>query len=240
MIARLMTIRLLMLAGVLLGQSSAHAVEPRFVDTGLVVKARQALADDDELAEWNLGVSVHDRVATVWGDVPSAGLSKRACARVRLVPGIAEVVSDVRIRPLLDGERQPRQLAESEPWLPNPELRPRTESLARDWAEPAWSATTTGSLPQWRPVRTVTASPCETGRVLLLSPRFSDALSLADRVSEVCREDYQHRDLIPDISDGTVTIHGKVERWEDVHVLARRIARLSGVERVVLGDIRVR
>ena len=36
----------------------------------------------------------------------------------------------------------------------------------------------------------------------------------------------------------TVRLNGAVMQWADVYDLARRIARLPGVERVVLGDIR--
>src|SRR5882724_1447057 len=60
-------------------------------DVRQTIQARKLLADDPELAAWNIGVTVHDRVATLWGPVPSVEVAFRAELCLRTVIELAEV-----------------------------------------------------------------------------------------------------------------------------------------------------
>src|SRR5437868_1164670 len=62
-------------------------------DCRLTVRAREAMRKDELLRDLNLGVTVRNHVATLWGPVPSKLLSRRSAECVRRVPGIADVVN---------------------------------------------------------------------------------------------------------------------------------------------------
>jgi hypothetical protein len=66
-------------------------------DWEIAVQARRALFEDPTLAPLNLGVSVRQRIAMLWGPVPSAAIGLRAVDRVRRVLGVAEVRSELYI-----------------------------------------------------------------------------------------------------------------------------------------------
>ncbi len=55
-------------------------------DSRLTVFARQALQQDLLLSSLNLGVTVHERTATVWGTIHSPDLARRAETVVKKVP----------------------------------------------------------------------------------------------------------------------------------------------------------
>src|SRR5947207_6099690 len=52
-------------------------------DLGHTIQARRLLLEDPDLAPLNLGVRVRNRVATLWGPVPSADLALKAELRLR-------------------------------------------------------------------------------------------------------------------------------------------------------------
>jgi osmotically-inducible protein OsmY len=62
--------------------------------------------------------------------------------------------------------------------------------------------------------------------------------SLAVRVRRVQQADERFRRLRVQVDSGTVTLRGVVARWQDLHELSRAVARVPGVERVILRDIR--
>lgn len=60
-------------------------------DLGLTIQARRALLRDKELGGLNLGVQVHNRVATLWGPVPTAELAFKAEVCLRELIELTEV-----------------------------------------------------------------------------------------------------------------------------------------------------
>jgi len=61
------------------------------------VRARQALQRDPELAALNVGVWVRNRVATLWGPIPTVQLSLRAERALRALFEIAEVRNELEV-----------------------------------------------------------------------------------------------------------------------------------------------
>jgi hypothetical protein len=61
---------------------------------------------------------------------------------------------------------------------------------------------------------------------------------LIEGVTRIQREDPRFRRLRAEVRGNVVRLTGESSHWADVHELARRIARLPGVERVMLGEIR--
>src|SRR5205823_1528722 len=55
------------------------------------VLARRLLLQDTQLAPYNLGVTVRNRAAVIWGTVPTAELARRAHDVVRAAPEFVEV-----------------------------------------------------------------------------------------------------------------------------------------------------
>src|SRR5262249_39715327 len=66
-------------------------------DLELTVKARKAMAQDEDLARAGLSVRVRQGVAVLGGAVPSAELLKRAVKKVEQVKGVLEVRSELRV-----------------------------------------------------------------------------------------------------------------------------------------------
>jgi hypothetical protein len=84
-------------AGVISAGATANPATER--DIMLTMQARRALLLDTELAPLNLGVRVHNRVATLWGPVPSADLAFKAEQRLRGLLELLAVRNDLIIAP---------------------------------------------------------------------------------------------------------------------------------------------
>jgi hypothetical protein len=97
-------------------------------DRQLTSLARQTLQTDPLLAPHNLGVTVRNRVATLWGPVPSVGLALRAEELLRTLPGLTQVRSDLRIEAGAEQE-PPRSSSPASRSPATPQWRPVGESL---------------------------------------------------------------------------------------------------------------
>src|SRR5262249_18068119 len=68
-------------------------------DVWHTVLARQALLQDQQVGTLNLGVKVHNRVAILWGPVPSAPLARRVVELLRQIPDLIAVQNELCIGP---------------------------------------------------------------------------------------------------------------------------------------------
>jgi osmotically-inducible protein OsmY len=212
------------------GPRSSEADRSR--DARLTLRARQALQQDPGLAALPLvGVSVRASAATLWGSVPAAELASRAETIVRQVPGIFDVRNELRV----EGATDP--LVE---FLKTTPPRPRTTI-----PEVAWLAQ--------RPAVTLTARPDDTARapmptgngVALLPPTpleaprpaAANSSELIGAIDRLQKADIRFLQVQIDVKNGIVRLGGIVNRWEDMFELAQAIARLPGVERVILQDV---
>jgi osmotically-inducible protein OsmY len=89
---------------------SLPAGDAKLLDLELSLRARQVL-QDDSLADLNLGVSVRDRVATLWGTVPNRDVARRAEERLRQVIGLTSVLSQLHVNDHKGKDIGPRNLA---------------------------------------------------------------------------------------------------------------------------------
>jgi hypothetical protein len=78
----------------------ADAEEPWIDDLLQTIRARQILHDDEELRGLLIGVSVRNRVATLWGPVPKLDLGLRAESCLRGVPEIRDVRNELAVQEL--------------------------------------------------------------------------------------------------------------------------------------------
>jgi hypothetical protein len=103
LVARLGAIAtLLLLGGMVRAQASDEAL---FRDMWQTVQARRLLQDDARLGPLNLGVHVTNRIAVLWGPVPSRELSLRAEQRLGTMFELVEVRNRMTIDP--DGDALP-------------------------------------------------------------------------------------------------------------------------------------
>src|SRR3712207_6613159 len=63
------------------------------------MQARKLLAEDAALRPLNLGVSVKNRVATLWGPVPKAELGRQAESRLRKMIELRDVRNELDVTP---------------------------------------------------------------------------------------------------------------------------------------------
>jgi hypothetical protein len=106
---------LLLIAG---SSAEARAETDNDRDVRQTVRARQILRLDPALAPYNIGVIVHNRVATLWGPIPTPGLSLRAERTLRNLFELADVRNELEI----GGELEPG--TEATPALPAPSFLP--------------------------------------------------------------------------------------------------------------------
>ena len=79
-------------------------------DVRQTMQARKLLADDPDLAAWNIGVTVRDRVATLWGPVPSAEIAFRAELCLKTMIELAEVRNDLFLSEYVKPMRVPLKI----------------------------------------------------------------------------------------------------------------------------------
>jgi hypothetical protein len=233
--------------------------------------ARHALQQDALLAPLQIGVRVENRVATLWGPVPSADLVKHAVACLRELPELRAVRSELHV-----------ELPENPLAAPRPTHRPAMPSRHADPPEPLtqFSQPFKGFGP-FRPVLQPDPTPPETPPTPTLKPPRSafdesegivlpmiripmparaimvpekpvlpatasapsvdtpSRAPLETMVQKLQQSDLCYLRVQATVHSGIVTLNGNAARWEDVYSLARAIARLPGVERVVLDSLRV-
>jgi hypothetical protein len=206
---------------------------PAARDMRHTVAARAALLRDKELGPLNLGVRVHDRVAVLWGPVPSAELAERAVRVLRQVPDLLEVRNELIIQ--APEPTRPQLLPESvPPALPAIKL-------------PGYSGAP-DPLPL-APGENVRLKPALTSTVplpknVVLDPAILPAVAvpgqsvLEGAVDRLRTSDSRYGGLVAQVRGDQVYLSGRAARWQDVHELAAALVRVPGVTRVVLEQIR--
>jgi hypothetical protein len=203
-----------------------HASSSPLMDCQLAAEARRSMMADPVLAEFNMGVTVADGAATVWGAVPDADIAARVRARLSVVAGISIVVEDLRIAP--DASLWPTKMTPRVTW-PAEKLRTALASGYPRWGSKGFIGTV--------PAITLNLGPTGTPAVTLLKPTLTDT-DLADQLETLRRSVPRFRD-VGVRSVGSV-VYLRAYNGPPVTVLefAGRISQLQGVSRVVIEDSR--
>jgi hypothetical protein len=209
-------------------------------DLQLTLRARQALTADMLLAHCHLGISVRQSVATLWGDVPSIELCQRAENRIRQVPGILQIVNDLRVRSKAASATQAPATPEKKKTSDTPIPRPGHASAAlADRENHGRIAGTTAGRPSLPPIVLQPVQPQAIAPVLLSPPiRLESAQGLEERLRELTDADKRFHDLRAAVIGKMVYLRGSVPAMEDVFILAQEVSRLPGVERVIIEHVR--
>ena len=204
------------------------------------MQARSALLADPVLAPLNLGVRVHNRVAVLWGPVPTAGLKERAELLLRKLPDLLEVRNELHVeQPEPPPQYLPGKLPPATP-VPLPgfsgaadtwqDLFARRQDSAPAFASPAENV-------RLKPAPS--GLPGDGGAVLPAIAVPGPAGSPLDQaVARLQRDEPRFRGLRADVRGQQVRLSGTAATWQDVYDLADVLTRLPGVDRVVLEQIR--
>jgi hypothetical protein len=154
------------------GKVRADTIEEAlFRDLGQTIKARLVLQDDPQLGALNLGVKVTNRVAVLWGPVPSQDLSFRAEQRLRGMFELVDVRNDLSIE--TDAETAPLvnpPLVNPGPrFLPDPSTPIAEPRRPAPMVAPAKGTTLAGIVPRDE-TRTAHSSPLEKITPLQVGP----------------------------------------------------------------------
>jgi hypothetical protein len=205
--------------------------------------ARRALLRDPALATLNLGVKVHDRVAVLWGPVPSAEVRQRALEVLRAVPDLLAVRDESHLD--VPDEAPPEFLPEFAPALPG---LWRGDSwrgqLTRRPDEPAPVAVPENVRFRPAPPEGDEANPAaEAVLPSVLVPATSavppGAAGLREALDRLVASEQRFHRLRAEPRGAEVHVSGTAAHGEDLQAFARRAARLPGVERVIVGDVRL-
>lgn len=207
-------------------------------------QARQALFNESILETLNLGVRVHDGRAVLWGPVPTSLQSSRAEHLLRDLPFINEVINELEIEQTESGKQ----------WVPAAEIPflPISEPQFEDTPpvrppgvvkKPDTNAIvpTTGWVPavgDTREPKEVEPRPALTLHTPIPAATVSTAkpapLNLKKSLNALLAQHTQFRGLTVQESDGVVYIRGPHSTAPAMYELARRVARLPEVARVVV------
>jgi hypothetical protein len=200
---------------------------PTTADCRRTVRVREAIARDPVLAPYNIGVTVRDGVVRLWGLVPSAALAQRAAEQVRHVQGVLEVRNEIHIVPPDDSlvEFLPQPAAPLPPPAAALTGRPVPTPTAPLVPIPSWPVMPAITIPP-RPPAVVSPS--------LAQWSSSPSVDLAQAVEQLRQTDARYRWLRTEVVNGVVRLSGFVPRREDAFVLAQAVARVPGVQRVVV------
>jgi hypothetical protein len=237
---------------------SATAMSDDFAhDLMLTVLARKALLDDRELAGLNLGVKVSNRVATLWGAVPSPLVADRALRRLTSLTDIVQVNNAMHIAVVEE------EMATSVPALPRPPAAPATlttllpldAGVGRPASNPAKPATEMPRMPNaplpsetaWQAVRAAQDPRMPDHRELevvlpslrLPTPPLADPAAVArDRTLEgsvnELRQERRFRNIDVKVKNSTVTLTG--DPTPSLYDFAHAVSHLPGVGRVIVKE----
>ena len=219
---------LLLLASPARERLSAEEIDPR--DLQREVLARQALQSDRQLAPLFLGVRVRNRVATLSGPVPTPDLAQHAVNVLRRLPELSDVRSNLIVQFDQPTILPPPGTAAAPPaqqvalWFP---MRAETPQR-QDVFKPNLPA-----LPPATPIAETVSRPKETKPALP-----ADAPAIGNAVQDLILGDERYRRVRYEVKQGKVYLSGAVVRWGDLYELSLAVARIPGVEAVVLRDVR--
>jgi osmotically-inducible protein OsmY len=203
------------------------------LDLELALRAREALARNPALGGMNLVVSVRQRVATLRGTTTATDVEAQARACLKTVSGLTDVRSELHHE---EPERQ--QLAPGAIQLRVPIAErviiqaPRTQAaLVLRHPEDGWAPSP--------PAASGGAAPQASANLPRKMGNRSQYPSLSEAIDGLRLADQRFHEITADIHGQVVSLKGRVNRFEHVAELAQAIARLPGVERVLLDQVRV-
>jgi hypothetical protein len=197
-------------------------------DLEIQVRARRMLQEDQELAPFNLGVTVRNGAAVVWGPVSSAEIQAKALKKVENVRGVFSVRGAMYVAPEAGKPPQPGATKLL------PDVSEETGADAPDWRTGRLPSQTTRLASKQSDQR---AGPPKTVRlktpiVLAEEPTVVNG-DVAGAIERIRAADERYRLIRYEMKDAAIYVRGDAKP-EHAMAFARAIANLPGVERVIL------
>jgi osmotically-inducible protein OsmY len=209
-------------------------------DMQVLLRIRRALRTDDVLATHNVGVSVRDGVATLWGPLPSGDDIRRALTAVGDVRGVQSVRSELYVA------KEPLPPSFILPETTTPDRAPSRNALAS-----AGQPTILTKRDRWAALLPATDErpplPSASATAVLLTPILPDAPveqlttvtaarteGVSAAIERLQKADARFGQIDAEWRDGTIILHGKRRDAAAVMAFARLLSDVPGVERVVL------
>jgi hypothetical protein len=193
-------------------------------DLEIQVRARHLLLADEELAPFNLGVTVQNGVAVVWGPVSSPEMKVKALKKIENVRGVFEVQSEMYV------SRQAGLWLDPDGAKLLPDAPEQTSSAMPDWR--------TGQLPAFpgQLASKKITEPTGPTKIVTLMPPIAvadEGGDLASAIERIRKGDERYRLIQYEMKDGAIYLRGSAKP-ENVMAFARALSNVPGVERVVL------
>ena len=212
---------------------------PSLRDMQVTIFARRALSAYPTLAKLNLTVTVRDGVATVWGPVPNGQIGKQAVKQLEMVKGIYQVKSDLFIF------ESTREDLAGVPFVFAAPTRSQSASPDRDsgqisnLAGPLNLRAAAPVAPSLLPAAVALLPPVAVpesrgAAVSTVSASKSISELVVRGIDRLRQADQRFRAIGVEVRDGAVTLRSGTALGEHVMAFAQAIARLPGVERVVV------
>ena len=207
----------------------------RIRDLAASVRARRVLKADPALDRLNLGISIEDGIASVWGPVPSDAVGRRAVVLLESVRGIRAVRSNF----YTEAPREQNLLGDL---ARRPGMPERFEA-----SKPDVDSETLRRIPRVMPPAIVTRGSATSAdapaapqvfapRPVAVPAREPDppVVPLRDRIAAIRRDDPRFG-RIPIVIDGTrLQVQQNAASDDVIHDLVNRLRRLPGVTEVEL------
>lgn len=193
-------------------------------DLEIEVRARHLLLTDDELAPFNLGVTVRNGVAVVSGPVSSAEMKAKALKKIENVRGIFKVESGMYVA------------RDAGQWLDPPGIQQLPD--APQQTSSAMPDLRTGQLPVFPgqfEVKKLSEPRGAPKLVTLLPPvaMSEDSGDLTTVIERIRKGDERYRLIQYDLKNGAIYLRGSAKP-ENVMAFARALSNVPGVERIVV------
>lgn len=236
-----MRFRCCLLASVILVSSvvvPARAGQSRIIgdpsrDVRQTMQARKLLAEDPDLAAWNIGVMVTDRVAVLWGPVPSAEIAFRAELCLKTMFELVEVRNELSVSESLEPVNRPLKIDSPPRYMPEllppklpeePRSKPAPSGVLMGQARKASAQTTSASKKPPEPLAMPKQEGADADRALTVSIRtFLQSKTTYSAVEFA-------------VQDGRVYLRVTNQDSDVLHEAARSIARLPNVGGVILSE----
>ncbi len=229
---------LLLLPGPLLGQGRTLA--PDVLQT---CEARKALLQDTVLGPLNLGVKVTNRVAVLWGPVPSAQIAGQAVSLLQKVPGLIAVRNELEIDPDLNLLPQylPEILPQESRLPPSPaQLTTRTRGEVADGQLPMAGGIKAGGQSTVLPTAMPGMPDHKEIEMILPSLRIPTGEPEIHRTPPEAiarlQKDSRFARIQVRLQAGQATLRADGNLSPSLHEFARLISRIPGIDRVVVEE----
>ncbi len=226
----LFAVSVLMLASLTYGQSGPiRPTDAAGRDVEHTMQARKLLHNEPDLATLNIGVSVQNRVATLFGPVPSVDAIFRAELCLRSMIGLVEIRNEMFVSDQVEPIRPPVKL--HSPSINPPDVTPPLlpHKAPMNFKKPE-EPTRQAPKANKQPVAQKTSQP----KASLGHPEAESDLASVLRALLGSKSIYEKVQFT--IDKGCVYLSAPEENADALHEASRAIARLPGVASVVLMD----